>query len=423
MHAQSLTLPNGVVLQNRIAKSAMEEDLAHQGAPGTEIATLYRRWAQGRPGLMITGNVVVDRRAPTDPRVMVLEDPTHRAAYQAWAQAGKSGGSVLLMQLNHPGRQIPKFLAREPVAPSAIGVEVPGGRGIFNRPRALTESEIHEQIARFAQAARLAVEAGFDGVQIHAAHGYLISQFLSPLTNQRDDAWGGPLENRARFLLEILRHTRQAIGPDKVLSVKLNSADFQRGGFDEDDAARVIQWLGDIDLLELSGGTYESPAMMDRSAVPMAPRSAAREAYFLEFATRARALTHVPIMVTGGFRSHAGMHAALESGAVDVVGLAKPFCVEPDLPAKLLDGSLQHIEVPIRRLRNQAFDSLATMGWSRAQIHRMAAGLEPNLKLGTVSNLLVDALCTQIQALRYRRWLAQSAPHDVPALSVVKAAA
>ncbi|HEV2606417.1 MAG TPA: hypothetical protein VGT79_00400, partial [Xanthomonadaceae bacterium] len=156
---------------------------------------------------------------------------------------------------------------------------------------------------------------------------------------------------------------------------------------------------------------------------PMAPRSAAREAYFLDFATRARALTCVPIMVTGGFRSRAGMHSALESGAVDVVGLAKPFCIEPDLPAKLLDGRLQHIEVPIRRLKNQAFDSLATMGWSRAQIHRMAAGLEPNLKLGTIGNLLADTLCNQIQALRYRRWLARSAPHKVPRSIDVKATA
>lgn len=163
----------------------MEEDLAELGAPGQGHPRLYRRWSEGGGGWLVTGNVMVDRQYPTGPRVVSLEEGAQLARFRRWAEAGRSGGNKFIMQVNNPGRQIPKYLCQEPVAPSAVGLEVPGGRGLFNAPRALTPTEVEEQIQRYVTRASLAVAAGFDGVQIHAAHGYLISQFLSPLANEQ----------------------------------------------------------------------------------------------------------------------------------------------------------------------------------------------------------------------------------------------
>ncbi len=409
-----LKLPNGISLPNRIVKSAMEEELARYGVPSEPMYRLYQRWSQGGAGLLITGNVMVDRRAPTDSGVAILENAQHLDAFKAWAKAGKKGGNPFIMQINHPGRQIPNFIVSEPVAPSAVGLEVPGGRGLFNAPRALSDTEVELLIERYVTTATLAMEAGFDGVQVHAAHGYLISQFLSPLTNLRTDKWGGSIEQRSRFLFEVLEQVRQAIGASAILSIKLNSADFQRGGFSEEDALWVVERLNkmDIDLLEISGGNYESPAMIgDQSANDpndqnqLSASTQAREAFFLDFAAKAKAVAKMPVMVTGGFRSRQGVMEALSSGAVDAVGLAKPFCMEPDLPRKFISGELEAVSWPVKKLKNQAFNSLATMGWARAQIHRLAHGKAVEPKLGTISNLLRDIVKNQIHARQYRRWL------------------
>jgi 2,4-dienoyl-CoA reductase-like NADH-dependent reductase (Old Yellow Enzyme family) len=167
------------------------------------------------------------------------------------------------LQLSHPGRQVMKNMGQETWAPSPVALNLGSFSNMFGTPRAMTEQEIHEVIARFVKAAQIAEKTGFAGVQIHAAHGYLISQFLSPLTNQRDDDWGGPLENRARLLLETVAAVRGAVSPKFAVGVKLNSADFQRGGFDASEAKRVVEMLNDlsVDLVELSGGSYEAPAM------------------------------------------------------------------------------------------------------------------------------------------------------------------
>lgn len=393
-------LPNGSQLSNRIVKAAMEEDLAQYGQPDGKYVTLYRRWADGLPGLLITGNVVVDKTAPTDAGVVVLEDDKNLSAFSQWAQAAQVHNNKVIMQINHPGRQIPNQLCSQPVAPSAVGVNVPGGRGLFNTPRALTEDEIEDIIQRFVTTSTLAIKAGFDGVQIHAAHGYLINQFLSPLTNLRKDQWGGSLDNRARFLLEIVNRVRQAVGKKSILSIKLNSADFQKGGFSEQECESVIEMLNhcQLDLLEISGGNYEVPTMLGH-------KSSVREAFFLEFAAKAKQLAKMPVMVTGGFRSANSIQKALESEAVDLVGLGKPFCVEPDLPKKLIDGSFKSVDWPVKSLKNQAFNSLAQMGWAHAQIHRLAVGQSVNLKLGTIRNLITSIISVQIKNIKYRRWL------------------
>jgi 2,4-dienoyl-CoA reductase-like NADH-dependent reductase (Old Yellow Enzyme family) len=383
MLATGLRLPNGTLLRHRIAKAAMEEALSdpHQD-PTPELARLYRRWADGGAALLITGHVLVDRTARARPRDVVVEDERASDRLSAWADAARSAGAEVWMQLNHAGRQTPRHVARVPVAPSAVpAVKLLAS---FGRPRALREDEIHDLVARFARAAVIAERAGFTGVQVHAAHGYLISQFLSPLTNTRDDAWGGPIENRARFLLDVVRAIRGAVKKTTAVAVKLNSADFQRGGFDEHDFGEVVRMLDaeGIDLLEISGGNYESPALFKGTS------SSAREAYFLEFARAVRALTKVPIMVTGGFRSRAVMEQALVEGAVDVIGLARPLALEPDLPRRLLDGTAERSTVTTKDVFVKSLSVVADGAWSWMQIRRMAHGEAPDPGLSTWTSLL-----------------------------------
>ncbi len=373
----SLALPCGVKLPNRLAKSALSEQLGTIGshAPDDRLVRLYGRWAQGGSGLLVTGNVMVDRRALGEPANVVVEDGRDLEALSAWAAAAKSEGAVAIVQVNHPGRQSPRTLSPRPVAPSAIGLK--GMGGAFAVPRALTVTEIQDLVRRYAETARVCVEAGFDGVQLHGAHGYLISQFLSPLANQRSDMYGGSVENRRRFLMELVAATRAAIGEDKVLSVKLNSADFQRGGFSEDESILVAKALEEagVDLLEISGGTYEVGAMM---GVTQRESTRQREAYFLEFAERLRGEVSLPLMVTGGFRTAAAMSAAIESGAVDVIGLGRPLAVDPDFPSLLLAGKSSEVagmeprSVGIRKL-----DAMAEVVWYTTQLWRMGRGLDP----------------------------------------------
>lgn len=324
--SQSLTLPNGQVLKNRIAKASMEESLADDDfLPGKGMIRLYERWGKGGAGLLLTGNAMVDPTALTGPGNVIIRDQGKLDHFKRWADAGKSGGSKIWMQINHPGRQVFSFISETPVAPSAVKVHIPGRMfaKVFGTPRALTEDEIKKIIDRFIQAAVIAEKAGFDGVEVHGAHGYLINQFLSPLTNLRKDQWGGSLENRARILLEIVNGIRASTQKEFGVGVKLNSADFQGGGFAEEDAIQVIQMLNQskLDLLEISGGNYESPAMQGGES----NGTRKREAYFLDFAKKARAIAKMPLMSTGGFRSKNIMENAITSGAIDLVGIAAPF--------------------------------------------------------------------------------------------------
>lgn len=346
--ADPLTLPCGVTIRNRLAKGAMTEGLASpQGLPTPELNRLYRLWADGGAGLLITGNVQIDRDHLERPGNVVIDrepSPEMMTALAVWAEAGTRGGTQLWMQISHAGRQTQKPINPTPKAPSAVAIDLPGGR--FGQPVALTDAEIVDLIARYATAARAAQSAGFTGVQVHGAHGYLLSQFLSPRANRRDDRWGGSLENRARPLLDAVRAVRAAVGPGFPVSVKLNSADFQRGGFALEDSITVARWLHDegVDLLEISGGSYEQPAMMDLIGLEQPERpvvrasTAAREAYFIEFAAAMKEqVPGLPLMVTGGFRTRAAMDHALASGAADLIGLGRPLCTTPDAPRALLD--------------------------------------------------------------------------------------
>lgn len=371
--------------KNRIIKGAMSEALANTaGQPNQLHLGLYEAWAKGGLGCAITGNVMVDIRAKNEPGVVAIESERDLAKLQQWAQIGKQYGMVQLVQLSHPGRQCPKGLNKETVAPSAVPFS-PALATTFGTPRELREDEILDIIQRFARAAQICEQAGFEGVQLHGAHGYLISQFLSPLTNKRQDRWGGSIDNRMRFLLEIYQAVRAATSDDFIISVKLNSADFQRGGISEEDVIQVFKAIdaAGIDLIEVSGGTYEAPAMAGVKAEKRKASTLAREAYFLEFAERIRQEVRCHLMVTGGFRTVQGMNTALASGACDFIGIARPFAVEPDLAHRLLAG--QDVRYGVDKIKTgiPLVDKMAIMEiiWYAAQFRDIAQGKQPNPKL------------------------------------------
>ena len=383
--AVPLTLSGGAILSNRLAKSAMSEVLGDaDGAPTERMIRLYDRLGRGGAGLLITGHVIVSAHGRGEPGNVVVEDRRHLAALRRWAEAAQAHGSKLWMQVNHTGRQSPRGLTPHPVAPSAVPLK--GFFGTFAAPRALEDSEIEALVEQFATTAAVAKEAGFAGVQVHAAHGYLVSQFLSPLANRRTDRWGGSIENRMRFLLEIVRAIRAAVGEEFPVGVKLNSADFQRGGFAIDDAktvARALEEAG-IALLEISGGNYESPAMAGSGGLAEGVRESTRlrEAYFLEYAKEIRAVTKLPLLLTGGMRTAKTMNDVVASGAGDVVGLARPLTAEPDLPRRLLENEDAAAAASVRPIGIKKLDDMLQVFWFQQQLHRMADGLEPDPTLG-----------------------------------------
>lgn len=376
--SQPLTLPCGTVIKNRLAKSAMSEALGTtDNHPTSKLSTLYATWAKGGTGLLITGNVMIDRKALGEPNNVAIEDETDILQLKEWAKSGTQNNTQLWVQLNHPGKQSPKLVSRQPVAPSAIALDKKF-QNFFNPPTELTEAGIEDLIQRFATAAAICKKAGFTGVQIHGAHGYLVSQFLSPHHNQRKDQWGGSIENRARFVLHIYHAIRQAVGDDFPVSIKMNSADFQRGGFTEEESMAVAKMLDDagIDLIEISGGNYESPEMTGKN---VKASTQAREAYFIEYAEKIRKTIKAPLMVTGGFRSISGMDQALSSNATDLIGIARPLAVIPDLSHQLLSGTATQCHTQRRLTGIKAIDEMAMMEtvWYARQIERIAEGAAP----------------------------------------------
>jgi 2,4-dienoyl-CoA reductase-like NADH-dependent reductase (Old Yellow Enzyme family) len=399
-----LPLRSGGELRNRIAKAAMEEGMAGSSQlPDERLISLYRHWGAGGAGLLITGNVMVHAEALTGPGGVVLDDQAPLEPFARWAEAGKGGGAATWIQVSHPGRQVP---ARQPgVAwgPSAVAVELGKHSKRFSRPVAMTEEQLGATVQRFATAARLAERAGFDGVEVHAAHGYLISQFLSPLANRRSDDWGGRLENRARLLLDVVRAVRMVVSSSFAVAVKLNSADFQRGGFDADDAARVIAMLEPlgVDLVELSGGSYESPAMTGR---PAGGRTAAREAYFLELAADLAKTSPLPLMLTGGISRRETAEAVLSSG-VAMIGMGTAIGATPDLPNRWRSGheASEHLK-PVS-WSDKTLASAASMALVRHQMRRITRGQDPTGKTHPLYALMCDRRAQRRALDRYRSWL------------------
>jgi 2,4-dienoyl-CoA reductase-like NADH-dependent reductase (Old Yellow Enzyme family) len=410
--ASELGLPCGATIKNRLCKAAMTEGLADARNRATpRHVTLYRRWAEGGAGLLLTGNVQVDRRYLERAGNIVIDGPQESSqltALEAMAEAGAAGGTHLWMQISHAGRQTPTLIASEPVGPSDVGVALPGGR--FGKPRALSGDEIRDVIERFAHAAGVAKQTGFSGAQVHSAHGYLLSEFLSPRVNLRDDEWGGSLGNRARLLLETVRAVRARVGADFPVAVKLNSADFQKGGFSFEDCLKVIEMLNKegLDLLEISGGNYEQPKLLGIGGLEpvfeekVQESTRAREAYFFDYAVEARRVAKMPLMVTGGFRSADGMNDALAGGDVDMIGIGRPLCTDPDFPAKIMRGELDMAPDVEKTLRigpgilgpnspiamMKAINGFARIGWFYEQIYRLADGLEPDVSMTALRALM-----------------------------------
>lgn len=379
--ATPLALPCGAVLPNRIAKAAMSEQLAdHTGIPTAGLHRLYATWARSGAGLLVTGNVMINRDGLVEPGNAVLDSDRSLPAFTAWADAAHAAGSAVWMQINHPGRVATLPFSRRPVAPSAIREPVPG----FNlrKPRALTTARIQELIAQFAHTAELAVAAGFDGIQIHAAHGYLLSQFLSPLANTRDDNYGGAPTARRRALLDTVAAVRAAVGPAVPVSVKLNSRDFQRGGLTETESLDVAAALADagVDLLEITGGNYAEPAMEG------VHHTNHHEPYFADYATKVRQRTALPLMLTGGLRTRSTMDNLVADGTVDVIGLARPMALVPDYPARVLAGEPEpSLPATPRSIGYRPLDGYLQLAAHNAQFHRIAQGKSPHARLGTTT--------------------------------------
>lgn len=401
-----LTLPNGTRIPNRLAKAAMEENLADADhAPSDDLIRLYSAWAEGDVGLMITGNVMVDRRAMTGPGGVVLESAQHLDRFQQWAKTARSRGAQVWMQINHPGRQMPAALGQDTMAPSPVAMDLGNFSKQFTPPKEMTEADIAEVKQRFVNTAVLAEQAGFNGVQIHAAHGYLFSQFLSPLTNKRQDRWGGSLENRARILTDVVQEVRAAISPAFSVAVKLNSADFQRGGFSPDDAKQVVSGLNHlgVDLIELSGGSYEAPAMHGQARDGL---TLAREAYFLEFAKDIAAVARMPVMVTGGIRRLPVAEQVLSSG-IDMVGIGTAIALNPGLVREWQSGQASAPMLRPITWKNKVLSSVAYMAMVKHQLRRVSKGRQPNPNVTPACALVEQQAETLFKNWKYRRWMSR----------------
>ena len=372
-----ITLPNGTTIKNRFFKSAMSEGMGTRDfQPKKNIATLYKRWAEGGTGLIITGNIMVDPKGTAEPGNIVFDKNSNMEILKNWAKQGQQHGAKVMVQLNHPGKQAPKTVSKQTVAPSAV----PLGNGLnklFSTPRALATNEVEELIQKFVTSAKVAKEAGFSGVQIHAAHGYLVSQFLSPHDNRRTDKYGGSLENRMRFLKEIYLGMREELGKDFPIGIKINSTDFKEDGLTEEDSLETIVELANLglDFVEISGGTYERPAMMGATS------TSSNKVFFAEYSKKLKQKVDIPVIVTGGIRSINAMNTLLNDNTTDFIGIARPLTIDPNIPNKIKQGTYTIVETTrvstgVKKL-DKIFGSLLGIVYYQVLMQNIAKGKEP----------------------------------------------
>ncbi|EJC99147.1 NADH oxidase [Fomitiporia mediterranea MF3/22] len=381
--ADHVTLPfSKLTLPSRFVKAAMTEELSSwdqarlekRGIPTDELIRVYEEWGKGGYGMIITGNAMitpVDLQNPGNAIVYKpFESPERLSAFRRWAEAGKRHGALMIMQINHCGRQTSDSLNPNPVSASDVQLERRVGTG-FGKPRPLTKGDIDEIVEQFAYSADFAYRAGFDGIQLHCAHGYLLAQFLSSTTNLRTDEYGGPLENRARIIYRIIEEMKRRVPPTFSIAIKINSVEFQHGGFQPEECRTVCAHLESfgVDFIELSGGTYEEFGFHHKRE-----STRKREAFFVEFADIIRpAVKTSKVILTGGFRTGEGMVRTVTSGSTDLIGVARPACEEPDFPNLLLSGSIQSAR---RTLLPEAEDFLSIIV-SGTQIRQIAFGEKP----------------------------------------------
>lgn len=398
----SFTLPNGIVIKNRIVKTAMAENMASKKQlPNKEIALLDRTFARGGASLIITGNVMIDYKSLSTSGDVVLDENSDLKVFEEWSSGVKKEGSQIWMQINHPGRQTMAEMKQPGWAPSEVELKLGNLTKLFAKPKMMSEEKIYETIQKFAKTAYLAEKSGFNGVEIHAAHGYLISQFLSPLTNKRIDKWGGNLENRTRILLEIINAIRLVVKKEFCVAVKINSADFLRGGFDKDDAIEVVKMLNNypVDLVEISGGTYEAPEMQ---SYLRDEKTLVREAYFLEFAEEIARVAKMPIMTTGGIRRKEIAQKVLNQG-VSFVGMATSLAMNPNLPKLWENGENIDGIIPYVSIKNKALSSLAFMLVIQRQLKIIGSGQKPKKQLNAIVSLVLGLIRSKQFTRRYLR--------------------
>lgn len=388
---RKLKLPCGAELNNRLVKSAMTERISNRSYEPTKgLEILYKDWANSGAGLLITGNVIIDRVHVESAGNVCFDDENMVEKLQPWAKAGKINGNHIWVQISHAGRQTNKFNSLRPLAPSAVHLKK---IGLFGKPKEMTEEDILSVIEGFKKSAKISKMSGFTGVQVHAAHGYLVSQFLSPYTNKRKDQWGGSIENRSRLLIRIVQEIREVTGPEFPISVKLNSSDFQKGGFTEEESLKVIKMLDQekIDLLEISGGTYEKVAFFMMNEERTKKSTKLREAYFIDFAKKVRSVTNTPLLITGGFRSFDFCNKVLKNGELDLIGMGRPFITNKDQIADFLNGEVPNLDNLVLRTGINQFEEAAEGGFYARQLIRFSKGKKMKLNMSPFwcSNFLI----------------------------------
>jgi 2,4-dienoyl-CoA reductase-like NADH-dependent reductase (Old Yellow Enzyme family) len=350
--AEPITFPfSGRTAPNRFLKAPMTERLCHwnkdgepisaRGYPGSEYKLLYQRWGEGKIGIIVSGNTMVAYDAvEAFGNPIIVDDHDGRiAAYAEVVKVAKANGSLFIAQLSHPGRQGGKALNPHPVSASDVQLKIKWAGNEFAKPRPLSIEEIGEMVRKWGETAYLCHKAGFDGVQVHCAHGYLLAQFISLTTNQRTDRYGGNLENRSRIVFEIIEEIRRRVpDPSFIICVKINSVEFQDKGSKPEDCKELCVMLekARVDFVDLSGGTFEGRAFEHKKE-----STKKREAYFIEFAEMIKpVLKKTKVYVTGGFRTASGMTAAIKGGACDGIGIGRPLSAEPYLCKEILEGKI-----------------------------------------------------------------------------------
>jgi 2,4-dienoyl-CoA reductase-like NADH-dependent reductase (Old Yellow Enzyme family) len=385
--SEALRLPGGAVLKNRMVKAAMSDGLGDgQGSSTDAQARLYETWAMGGAALTIIGEAQIMPDHPEKPGNLVLAPGMNIASLRRLAERGSTNGTHIWPQLGHAGA-LSHAPISSPKGPSALNVE-----GLSCA--ALTEEEIAELPAHYAQAASLAKRTGFTGVQIHAGHGFLLSQFLSPLFNKRKDGCGGPVSSRFRIIGEIIDAVRRSVGVHFPVGIKINSTDNLVGGLIEAEALDVVKLLDatSIDLIDISGGTYFPNAKSGSDS------RSAKGPYFESFAHAAKAITSKPIMLTGGFRNREQAVSSLSNGAADLIGLARALVLDPGLPNKWMSEPGNDPDFPIFK----ETPSGGVTAWYSMRLRAIGENREPAFDLDAVQALREYEA---IDEARICRWL------------------
>ncbi len=323
-----------MMLCNRLVRSATWEGMCKpDGRPTEKLADCYYKLGKGGIGLIISGYAFIRPEGRQISSKMGIHTDNFSEDYRRLTQAVHDAESRISIQLVHAGGQTdPRTAGCQPLAPSAVQV-----KQFPTTPAELTKNEIHAIAVAFGEGARRARDWGFDAVQLHGAHGYLINQFLSPLTNRRNDEYGGSLENRCRFALEAYQQVRDAVGPEFPVMIKLNASDNLNDGLEIDDAAMAAKKLSEagIDAIEVSAGTSASG---DKTPIQKKIDSPEKETYNLDLARRIKTVVSCPVMVVGGFRSIEVVEKAIRDDGMDYVAMSRPLIREPGLPNRWFKG-------------------------------------------------------------------------------------